>query len=292
LHIDINGLSQIEIEEMFSDDSVNEYIAVEIAPLLEQLPDTYFDGMSELLGKDSTDFIYNLVTTFSNPKVTTWKHDVRTMDIENALKFVASTLDGDFPKSADVLRLSEGIIFDVVTQQDFIEELQEFRSKKRLVFDYGVPEDVLELQQLKFFKLPLFEEPKPWKEGESGGYYTNDNKCTLNRGEGKQPQAVLDMLNTLQANSYVLSPLVNYEDKLEATTQSLMKKKGYDYGFAHNIAETTLLSFKTTIDLIGDKPYYFQWDYDFRGRMYCKGYNLSTQGDTYTKGSNLPYKEF
>ena len=68
------------------------------------------------------------------------------------------------------------------------------------------------LPKFEGFPLPMIESPNKWEDGISGGYKTSTKKCTLNKGEAKQPQEVLDVLNTLQQNKFIMAEHVNIDE--------------------------------------------------------------------------------
>lgn len=288
LKINIDGLSQLEIEELFSRDSIDEAIAVELAPLLDELSQSFFDNMDELLGYNSESFIYDLIIMLGNPHMTQVVQDKRTIEISSLFKHMIKILDNDITKAKKVMELCKGNIFEVETFTQFNTFDTSFHSYKLIVIGYGVSDDVLALQKYKMYQLPMFEQPKNWIVGQSGGYHRNESKCTLNRGSAKQPQNVLDVLNTLQNNAWKLHKDTNLDDRRASIVKSLMEKKGYSIGTATRISLETTLSAQSTYEAIGNKEYYFQWKFDARGRAYPSGYNVNPQGDSYTKAMNIP----
>ncbi len=146
---------------------------------------------------------------------------------------------------------------------------------------------------------PMICTPNDWKENVAGGYLTPiHSKPTKKRGASKQPQNVLDVLNALQNNSFVLADHIDIRKYSEYITTKLEPK------YEHlSIPESdlkikgVLRSATAGFEYItqwyaqpsGKKvPFYFEFQYDFRGRVYSTGFNINLQADTYKKAMILP----
>jgi hypothetical protein len=81
----------------------------------------------------------------------------------------------------------------------------------------------------------------------------------------------IDVLNILNSNQWKLTSIAPHVERLHPDPVGLDYVKG----------------------LLSDKPFYFVHNYDFRGRIYCRGYHLNYQGMPSDKASvvlNYPSK--
>ncbi len=150
---------------------------------------------------------------------------------------------------------------------------------------------------------PLIDKPLNWKEDSIGGYYSDiRKKPTKQRGSSVEPQNVLDSLNHLQSQEFRLTPLMSPQDYRNYVNDKLGDK---DYDNEQEAEEqnmkilnNTTSSFEYVTGIMSGYSFFFEWQFDFRGRAYSTGYNINLQGDKYKKGmlrpmpSNFPQEDY
>ena len=164
-----------------------------------------------------------------------------------------------------------------------------------MVVDFQIDPDTTLISSVGVESLPMIEQPKDWKTDESGGYYSLDKKVTKRLGEATQSQESLDTLNTLQRQPFVLA---DHVDKLEYSKYIKAKQEAGDAKGAES--ELVVSNTTSTFDYVtgmflnpDNSPKYlmfFEWNFDFRGRMYSTGFNINLQSDSYKKAMILPHE--
>ena len=111
--------------------------------------------------------------------------------------------------------------------------------------------------------LPPLLVVKPWTNHENGGYQTVKHRAILGSHNQHKGYVALDVLNQLQDVQWTIntSILTSFSD----TTS-------YD---SNKVASVTS-------DMLGNS-FHFMWQYDKRGRVYNKGYEISLQSSEYHK---------
>lgn len=140
------------------------------------------------------------------------------------------------------------------------------------------------------FRLPLIEKPIDWKVGQQGGYHVDRANVTTNRGHNHQPQQVLDVLNKLQSQSFILANHVDDLEEYHIVYKKVKDKAIKECKFRtdlmlHEIAQNICQSTRATYEALRDKEFYFEWKFGANGRMYNTGYDIHLQGSSYKKGS-------
>lgn len=110
---------------------------------------------------------------------------------------------------------------------------------------------------------PLIREPKDWINNKTGGYYSIQHNCILGSLNYHDKYQAIDVLNKLQKIKWKINVdvLTNFHDPVVYS-----REKETDI-------HTALL----------DETFYFMWQFDKRGRMYSKGYELNLQSTEYHK---------
>ncbi len=147
-------------------------------------------------------------------------------------------------------------------------------------------EDVNLIPRFARFRFPMIETPDDWTQDSNGGYKLNKRKITTNKGEADQPQAVKDVLNKLQRQSYILRDNIDAQDEFDIVHDSL-ESKGRDEFTQTELAKNICLTTKQTYEALMNKEFYFEWRYDFRGRLYSTGYDINLQSTKFKKSSLL-----
>ncbi len=219
-------------------------------------------------------------------------------------------MDKLFSLSAQIIIELDDIFYDLerhskeIGKNEIGEALYVTDTFMTIGFGFIPNKDLVPMWQ--HFMLPLIEKPNNWSTDVSGGYHTLEQTPILNDGEISQPNEVLEVLNTLQQNKYRIHKDTTYEDYVLYKTQNAMEKAKNDdndldyYNMKQdeifmdeedrNKILYTVTSFDQTLSAMKNKEFYFEWKFDFRGRLYETSYNISNQGDKYQKGMIIPAK--
>jgi len=303
--INISGMSQIEIEELSSRESIKEAMQILSAEFYNLIREEDLTGIEKIIPIDFRDdillemlFILGDENTGSPEKLTS---KIRLIEPKALITLVAGTktlsnLYGEdrkelFIKATEIVLFFEDILYDINIRTKHIGDNQ-FREVVYCELGFTFDTSFAEVPKWEYFKLPLIEKPNEWTTYNNGGYHTSNAKCTLNLGEAKQPQKVLNILNKLQNQKYLLHPKTNIDHYYTYKLNKAHKKNNGiedDYEIDKKV-RNTLTSFSDTIETMKDKKFYFEWKFDFRGRMYNTAYNIALQGDSYQKGMVIPDK--
>jgi len=292
----LEGKSQEEVEMMFSKESLLETIAVEADLFINEMNEGHFEILQKIIGdNDTEELMLYLIGIIANPLVyTRMDEGFRWLQTNAVIKSLAFSrfMKSNYPDQDEAFRLS----FDIVLAMDDIlydiEYLNvklddgEYRKIAHCKIGFELDSSLAVAPELEFFKIPLIELPKDWKENASGGYHLSQSKPTLNRGEASQPQNVLDTLNILQHNKYKLTNDAEFEPLQDYIVDKLMKK--YDFHFAEAIERNVTKSADIVFNTLKNREFYFEWKLDFRGRLYSTGYDVNLQGDKFRKGIITP----
>jgi len=296
--IDIQGKTQEQIELMFSKEKMNEYIAIELANFLDKLTVTHYTKLQSVSGlkeDETVELMMNIIALFGNIKnglmmAIEFPH-IREFDINQMVLGISSYLHGQVPDkyeiAMDIIAEFDGIFWDI-SQENVQNDKGGWFTRSYCIVDFVVAEDAGKLQQYDRYKLPLIEQPLDWTVGESGGYHLSTDKSTLNLGNAKQPQEVLDVLNSLQHQAYTMRE-VDFKAQHQYTLGRL-QKKNWKKAESENLSavEIKLQTAMETYHTMQDREFYFEWKYDFRGRAYCSGYDITLQGDSFQKALIKP----
>ena len=128
---------------------------------------------------------------------------------------------------------------------------------------YALPNEVMEKVFSKFFPMPLVEPPQTLHDERGAAYHTERSSQSV-LGEYSGQRTNLDTLNLLNAiplrvNQAVLATGIPNEDPKFHT------------------GSTKVFS------VLKDRPFWLTWQFDFRGRVYARGYHVNPQGDDWHK---------
>ena len=296
--LDISGMTQEQIEQAFSRESIVETLAVGCDIFYTQMDDSDIAIAQKIIGVDDVyEFMVHFIAILGDPSRDlqggkTIHH--RQLEAEALIKAISTnkqlaSVCHDYEErlnmSMDLVAEYDTILYDLAYKQIRTDD-GDFYTMTVANVEFSISLKDAILPKFQGFPLPLIETPKDWIEGESGGYWSSEKKCTLNKGEANQPQNVLDVLNTLQHNQYIMAEHTNVNDHYNFVLDKMLKE--YDIRkakeIALNIASTAELVYETMRDI----PFYLEWRYDFRGRINSTGYDLNLQSDKYHKGAIIP----
>lgn len=128
---------------------------------------------------------------------------------------------------------------------------------------YNLPPEVMQKVFSKMFPMPMLEPPK-WLHKDTDSPYLTEKRSQSVLGEYNGQRTNLDTLNILNQ-----IPLRVNQDVLA------MGLPTNDPKFHRNASEV--------YSVLGDNPFWITWQFDFRGRVYARGYHLNPQGEDWQK---------
>ena len=298
--IDLTGKTQDQVEEMFSTDSVKETLQLGVDMFYNQVEDEDLEELRELTQtQDVDDLMLHLIALVGNPEMGSKKYDpengekVRMIHPVNLAKALGSSYwleniypdpEERFPKALEIIALMDDILYDIRKVRTLIQD-EQWRMIPQCLIRFEIDMTLAQIAELNMFKFPVLDTPNDWKTNQSGGYWLSNDKCTLNRGASEQPQECLDVLNTLQRNTFALVN-ANQQDYQDYFYTKMLKK--YTEYTAASITKNVTLTSGIVFDTMKSYEFHFEWKFDFRGRMYSTGYDVNLQGDKYHKGTVYP----
>jgi len=302
----ISTMTQLEIEQAWSDTNYKIETKVSQDMLLSELDDKFFDrARKAILVDDIDELLESLIMYCWIPQNQMIRDEKMYIDPSELVVFLAKSKAFDntgIPPMLStqsmmnfVMALNE-ILFDWETVTiKFGGGVEDFRTKTYMRIGF-----VKELVESDFifstdFPLPIIGEPLDWISGvKGGGYLLSQDKPTLKLGEASQPQNVLDVLNTMQKQKFRFvddDTVLKYREFIyasQAKKLGLTKEEALASPKIKEIADNTTSTLQLHMDLLNRKEFSFQWKFDFRGRIYNTGYNLHLQSDKFKKAMLLP----
>lgn len=291
-------MSQTEIEEMLSQESMYEELQVAVELFYNQMDDADVEEFSKVLdGNNPEEVLMYTISLIGNPEMgikrrNPYKHRLISAEVVaksiadcRAMKELYPLPEERYPKALYLVGAMDEIFFDIDLARIEIEDGQ-WRTLTQCMIGFDLDVETATMGSITAEAFPMIEEPNDWKINQSGGYHLNESKCTLNKGEANQPQECLDVLNTLQKNAYKLTENTQLQDLQDYVyTKQLIK---YPDHFANEITKNVTTTAGMMFDAYKDKEFHFAWKYDFRGRLYSIGYDINLQSDKYRKGIIQP----
>ena len=296
--LDIKGMSQEQIEESFSRESIVETLALECDYFYEQMEDEDIKIAQDIIGEDDVyEFMVHFIAMLGDPsRDIQGKRGIhhRQLEVEALIKAISTNkqLQSIFKDYEERMNISmkliaeyDTILYDIA-HKTIRTEYGDFYNLVVANVEFSLDLSTAILPKFEGFPLPMIEQPNDWDLNSSGGYKTSSKKCTLNKGARDQPKEVLDVLNTLQSNKFIMAEHTNinahYNYILDKMNKSYSENQARELSL--NLVSTTKEVYETMINI----PFYFEWRYDFRGRLYSTGYDLNLQSDKYHKGAIVP----
>lgn len=299
-------MKQEEVEALFSKQSMRTQLKDELKEFMSCIGKEHYIALHNAMdnGNDkqfTVDVMIELITALGNPKLGTKVKDHRVIEIHFLISVIAglntiiNRYDSDyrFLIACSIVEQMDTILFDVVQTKRNDSELGWLTETNAIIqFDVGV--NALKLDGLNRYKYPFIEQPLNWHNVDNksiGGYHLEElrEKVTTNKGSKMQNQNCLDVLNVLQSNCYVLRD-IDLQEEYDYAYASMKKKAITDLqkkDLDRNV-DTRLMTCYDTYSFVSDKEFYFQWKFDFRGRMYSSGYDVNLQSDKFKKACIKP----
>ena len=313
--MNIDGLSQFEIEQEFDQSKVRDAISNEIIEyaeiiesreyLIEEIMVKYLDDVDIL---DVKEIVITLLTVLGNHKSGINLGQDRAGNIKPLAQGMKKIYARDIPFAVvvktiykdqfiaklfkhealnfvmDLIVHLDEIFFDIIKRVEMVEDGQ-FRTLTYIRSEILFAEDVNLRAHYERFRLPMIDVPHNWTQQSRGGYYLNKSRVMTNMGETNQPQNVLDVLNSYQHQAWTHSQDLELEYQFNITK---FIEDGDNEATAKLKADAMKLTCQETYEAIGDKHIYFEWKYDSRLRHYSTGYDINLQGNKAKKGALRP----
>ena len=304
-------MKQEEVEALFSKQSMRTQFKDELKDFMSCIGREHYIALHNAMdnGNDkqfTVDVMIDLITALGNPKL-----GVSIARVKGEIKrqieihFLISVIAGmhsivnrydtiyRFKVACDIVENMDTILFDVVQTKRNDLDLG-WLTETNAIIEFNVGESALKLDGLNRYKYPFIEQPLAWLNIDNksvGGYHCEElrEKVTTNKGSAIQPQNVLDVLNTLQSNCYTLRD-IDIQEEYDYAYASMKKKAITDLqkkDLDRNV-DIRLMTCFETYSFVSDKDFYFQWRFDFRGRMYSSGYDVNLQSDKFKKACIKP----
>ena len=175
---------------------------------------------------------------------------------------------------AEALAYCNGVVYNLVKPKAF----GDYYEVERLV-------TISETLQAKLTRLlflpPAKYKPLDWSNKYDGGYAYSKHYAILGSKYNKHNEYInLKVLNDLQRIPYELTSVADLDEKFEPKCEDSesREKAIQQFKLRQKVAKEIYAEYKNI-------PFYFVWQYDKRGRLYSRGYDLNIQGNEYRKAS-------
>lgn len=172
-----------------------------------------------------------------------------------------------------------------VAQNDLIDYDQ---TTDRFVMKYGLSADVEEILAKYQFPLPMIVEPVKVTNNRMGsGYFDKHGSIVLNGSDIFDGEDVcLDHINRI--NSVALTLNMNVVASKEGNMIVPKRKVGEDFEEFQKRKKQAAMFYENSLDVMKGmmalgNTFYLTHKYDRRGRTYCVGYHINSQGTDYNK---------
>jgi len=124
------------------------------------------------------------------------------------------------------------------------------------------------------FNPPLVEPPVPVLNSRNCGYHTFNEPLMLGKFTKHKHPLNFTAINTVNSIQWIFDPeVLKEEDEVPP-----------DFNFSGQQTRAEYLKECSFVQqILGDKPFWFAWQYDSRGRMYSHGYHVNFQSYEYRK---------
>jgi hypothetical protein len=182
---------------------------------------------------------------------------------------------GDCQKTADALLLACEV--DLVDWNP---------ATRQFIVKYDITPDVQRELDTYQFPLPMVVPPRELESNTDTGYYTSRNSVIL-KDNHHDKDVCLDHLNQmnkvkLTLNSQVTSMIANSWRNLDKPKPGEDRKEYQKRVKAFEKYDRTAYQVMAHLDIAGSE-FYLTHKYDKRGRVYCQGYHVNYQGNTWNK---------
>ena len=160
-------------------------------------------------------------------------------------------------------------------------------TTKQFIVKYDITQDVQDDLDRYQFPLPMVVEPRELKTNNDTGYFTSRNSVIL-KDNHHNKDVCLDHLNhmnriRLTLNNEVAAFIENKWRNLDKPKPGEDRKDFDRRRRAFEKYDRTARDVMSHLDIAGDEGFFLTHKYDKRGRVYCQGYHVNYQGNTWNK---------
>ena len=157
---------------------------------------------------------------------------------------------------------------------------------EQFIVKYDITQDVQDDLDRYQFPLPMIVEPRELKTNSDTGYFTSRNSVIL-KNNHHDKDVCLDHLNhmnrvKLTLNNEVVSFIENSWRNLDKPKPGEDRKDFDKRKKAFEKYDRTARDVMAHLEIAGGE-FYLTHKYDKRGRIYCQGYHVNYQGNTWNK---------
>ena len=157
---------------------------------------------------------------------------------------------------------------------------------EQFIVKYDITQDVQDDLDRYQFPLPMIVEPRELKTNSDTGYFTSRNSVIL-KNNHHDKDVCLDHLNhmnrvKLTLNNEVVSFIENSWRNLDKPKPGEDRKDFDKRKKAFEKYDRTARDVMAHLEIAGGE-FYLTHKYDKRGRVYCQGYHVNYQGNTWNK---------
>ena len=159
-------------------------------------------------------------------------------------------------------------------------------TTEQFIVKYDITQDVQDDLDRYQFPLPMIVEPRELKTNNDTGYFTSRNSVIL-KNNHHDKDVCLDHLNhmnrvKLTLNNEVASFIENSWRNLDKPKPGEDRKDFDKRKKAFEKYDRTARDVMAHLEIAGGE-FYLTHKYDKRGRVYCQGYHINYQGNTWNK---------
>ena len=159
-------------------------------------------------------------------------------------------------------------------------------ATEQFIVKYDITQDVQDDLDRYQFPLPMIVEPRELKTNSDTGYFTSRNSVIL-KNNHHDKDVCLDHLNhmnrvKLTLNNEVVSFIENSWRNLDKPKPGEDRKDFDKRKKAFEKYDRTARDVMAHLEIAGGE-FYLTHKYDKRGRVYCQGYHVNYQGNTWNK---------
>jgi hypothetical protein len=196
----------------------------------------------------------------------------------------------DIPTMVGILSPKYGTpqeIADYLEQLCIAEFIMYDDTVNKLMVLFDVSKDIKDMLDRYQYPLPMVIKPRQIKDNFTTGYLKDNSLCVLNGSKYfNDKDLCLDHLNKVNRVELVIDMDVVYSD--EGKFISPNKKDDESFTDFRKRNKQMRKFYDSTVDIMNllndlSNTVYLTHKYDRRGRVYCSGYHVNTQGTDYNK---------
>jgi hypothetical protein len=263
-------MQQIILETLYGKKGIDELIKLELKDIPEQM-EQVTQAILEYKTKSDLDIVNEITVSseylaeqlgiYTLGKEMTIQELINVFHLSLMENSQLSKIEAIY-LATDIIKYCDGIIYDI--RKLFVYSHYDLDSETQMALLY------------KQFLPPLIEPPLDWINNNEGGFHSLTESVILgpyfNSHSEKQ---ALDVLNMLQKIEWKLDKdILQYEEEPNKEFTNLDSEEQF-----YALKDKSKLVYKE----YANKPFYFVWQFDKRGRQYSSGFHINLQASGYKK---------